>query len=433
MYEEYFGFSAKPFQLSPDARFFYPSKEHKRALSFLQYGLGQADGFIVITGDVGTGKTTLVQTLLDDLDSQSVLCANIVTTQLEENDLLSLVCINLGIRVDHSKSKAILLDELQRFFAQRVAEGRRVLLIVDEAQNLPARSVEELRMLSNFTHDRKPLVQVFLLGQEEFRATLLSEGFEQLRQRVIATYHLNPLTEVETRTYIEHRLVTASWSGNPHFTEEAFRAVFEFSEGVPRRINNLCDRLLLFSFLEERSTIDLDVVQSVADEIGSEFWGRSPVGGSAPERPVGTGDTGSFDSGVFKSPGQPANTETMAKLMFDKADTQQRLMLLEQAIDSLNDDMHEELSQIRSILLRMVKNQARLLPDSPRISNTEIDDRQRDLIDEYAPESSSDQLGAKEENTVRAAANAPLTRRSKNSGSSAIAISRQRARRNKRS
>jgi len=435
MYEEYFGLSAKPFQLSPDARFFYPSKEHKRALSFLQYGLGQADGFIVITGDVGTGKTTLVQTLLDDLDSQSVLFANIVTTQLEENDLLSLVCINLGIRVDQTKSKAILLDELQRFFSQRAAEGRRVLLIVDEAQNLPARSVEELRMLSNFTHDRKPLVQVFLLGQEEFRGTLLSEGFEQLRQRVIATYHLNPLTENETKTYIEHRLVTAGWAGNPHFTEDAFGAVFEFTEGVPRRINNLCDRLLLFSFLEERSAIDLEVVKAVADEIGSEFWGRSPAGASAPARPEAMPANDLAEaSAVFNSPGQ-ANNESMAKIMFDKADIQQRLSILENSIETLNDSVHEELSQIRSILLRMVKTQARLLPPSPRSGiDVALDDEVTDTANDLSAAPNGEQAHEANGDAVRAAANAPLTRRSKTPGpSSALAISRQRARRDKRS
>jgi len=376
MYEEYFGFTGKPFQLSPDARFFYPSKEHKRALSFLQYGLGQADGFIVITGDVGTGKTTLVQTLLSDLDPNSVLCANIVTTQLEENDLLSLVCINLGIPVSAGKSKALILNDLERFFAQRVAEGRRVLLIVDEAQNLPPRSVEELRMLSNFTHDAKPLVQVFLLGQEEFRGTLLSEGFEQLRQRVIATYHLNPLTDDETRTYIEHRLGTVGWSGNPHLSDDAFSEVFHFSEGVPRRINNLCDRLLLFAFLEERSNVDVGVVKAVAQEIGSEFWGRTP----APKNPTLNTATASVNE-VFNSPTQPQPLESMANLMFDKANFQQRLAAMESSIDRLNETTREELAQIRSILLRLVKTQSRMVPPGAHGE----DDLETSVIDEQAP------------------------------------------------
>lgn len=416
MYEEYFGFSGKPFQLSPDARFFYPSKEHKRALSFLQYGLGQADGFIVITGDVGTGKTTLVQTLLSDLDPNTVMCANIVTTQLEENDLLTLVCINLGIPVDNGKSKALLLNDLERFFINRAAEGRRVLLIVDEAQNLPPRSVEELRMLSNFTHDAKPLVQVFLLGQEEFRGTLLSEGFEQLRQRVIATYHLNPLTDDETRTYIEHRLGTVGWSGNPHLTDEAFSEVFHFSEGVPRRINNLCDRLLLFAFLEERDNIDESVVKAVAQEIGSEFWGRTPAPKSE------STDTTSITE-VFKSPTQPQPglqsqqqpLESMANLMFDKANFQQRLAAMESSLDQLNELTREEFAQIRSILLRLVKTQSRMVPPGTRLDD-DVDGldlgRQDSPNSSAAPDGSAEDDAQPSEGVVRAAGSSTLARRS---------------------
>ena len=229
VYQDFFGLSGKPFQLSPDARFFYPSKEHKRALSFLQYGLGQGDGFIVITGDIGTGKTTLVQTLLADLDPKVTVVANIVTTQLKEDDLLTLVAFQFGLR--STGSKAVLLRDLEQFFLHRTRERKRVLLIVDEAQNLPPQSVEELRMLSNFQYQGRPLVQVFLLGQEEFRATLLSPGFEQLRQRIIATYHLNPLEAAETRTYIEHRLRLVGWRADPTFSDGAFERIYAFTQG----------------------------------------------------------------------------------------------------------------------------------------------------------------------------------------------------------
>ncbi len=351
MYEEHFKLTGKPFQLSPDAAFFYPSKEHKRALSFLEYGLSQADGFIIITGDIGTGKTTLVQTLLKDLDPTEMLVANLVTTQLEEDDLLHLVAISLGLRVS-SSSKAIILRDLERLFVQQAREKRRVLLIVDEAQNLPPRSVEELRMLSNFQLDGKPLLQIFLLGQEEFRTTLLSEGFEQLRQRVIATYHLNPLDEPETRTYIEHRLSRVGWQNRPKFSANAFPVIFQFCQGVPRRINNLCDRLLLYAFLEEQDKIDKALVDTVADEIGSEFYG----GAAAVKPEVETKPDVSPDEAAKNAPSdQPL--ETMAKGMFDKANVQQRLGALERAIDSLGhslkpevDHIREELSYIRLIL-----------------------------------------------------------------------------------
>jgi general secretion pathway protein A len=341
MYREFFGLTGKPFQLSPDARFFFPSKEHKRALSFLQYGLGQGDGFIVITGDIGTGKTTLVQTLLADLDPKVTIVANMVTTQLKEDDLLTLVAFQFGLR-PNGPSKAVLLRDLEQFFLHRTRENKRVLLIVDEAQNLPPQSVEELRMLSNFQYQGKPLVQVFLLGQEEFRATLLSEGFEQLRQRVIATYHLNPLDSEETRTYIEHRLKLVGWNANPTFTDEAFERIFAFTQGVPRRINNLCDRTLLYAFLEELHQIDGEVVRQVADEIGNEFIGADL------DKPKTTNAAQSTETTV-----QPL--ESMARMMFDKANVQQRLGSLERAVDTLGHGLKDELAEIRTLLVELIR------------------------------------------------------------------------------
>ncbi len=339
MYRDFFKLTGKPFQLSPDARFFYPSKEHKRALSFLQYGLGQGDGFIVITGDIGTGKTTLVQTLLADLDPKVTVVANMVTTQLKEDDLLTLVAFQFGLRPS-GPSKAMLLRDLEQFFLHRTRENKRVLLIVDEAQNLPPQSVEELRMLSNFQYQGRPLVQVFLLGQEEFRATLLSEGFEQLRQRIIATYHLNPLDSEETRTYVEHRLRLVGWNADPTFSDEAFERIFAFTQGVPRRINNLCDRTLLYAFLEELHQVDDEVVRLVADEIGNEFIGADL------DKPKGAVSTDA-------APVQPL--ESMARMMFDKANVQQRLASLERAVDTLGHGLKDELAEMRSLLVEVVR------------------------------------------------------------------------------
>ena len=337
MYQEFYGLSGKPFQLSPDVRFFFPSKEHKRALSFLEYGLDQADGFIVITGDVGTGKTTLVQALLDDLDPHSVLVSTVVTTQLKEDDLLHLVASNFGLQVTPGSGKAVLLRDMERTFLQQTREGRRMLLVVDEAQNLPKEAVEELRMLSNFQFKGRPLLQVFLLGQEEFRATMLSAGFEQLRQRVIATYHLNPLDEEETRTYIEHRLSMVGWSDNPQITDEAFHNIYQFTDGVPRRINNLCDRILLYAYLEGLNQIDAQVVDTVSQEIGSEFWSGRPETEKDEERHQ-----------VFDKPGQ--GLETMARVMFDKANVQQRLASLERAVDGLGLSLKPEVAALKEEL-----------------------------------------------------------------------------------
>ena len=340
MYEEHFGLSAKPFQLSPDAAFFFPSKEHKRALSFLEYGLDQGDGFIVITGDVGTGKTTIVQTLLQHLNPNELMVANLVTTQLEDDALMHLVAANFGLDVD-SRSKAMLLRDLEQLFIAQARHHRRVLLIVDEAQNLPRRSVEELRMLSNFQLNGRPLVQIFLLGQQQFRSTLLSEGFEQLRQRVIATYHLNPLEEAETRTYIEHRLACANWQDRPHFTDAAFTAVHRSSGGVPRWINNLCDRILLYAFLEEKETIDDVVVDTVSKELGSEFGAG---------RPEPKDFTEGLDASVDGAEGTDASgqpLETMARVMFDKANVQQRMASLERAVDSLGSGLRADMLQLK--------------------------------------------------------------------------------------
>ena len=204
-------------------------------------------------------------------------------------------------------------------------------------------------MLSNFLFNGKPLVQVFLLGQEEFRGTLLSEGFEQLRQRVIATYHLNPLNEDETRTYIEHRLQRVGWVDRPGFEEGVFTSIFEFCEGVPRRINNLCDRLMLFAFLEDSDTITRAMVEAVAKEIGTEFWGGKPKQLAEPaalEPGAVPADPSTAD--VFRTPGQPL--ETMARVMFDKANVQQRLTSIERAVDLLGHDLKPQLAEVREDL-----------------------------------------------------------------------------------
>ena len=270
--------------------------------------------------------------------------ATIVSSNLAEDDLLAAVALNFGLQVD-GVSKATLLRDLEQLFVQQARTGRRILLIVDEAQNLPPPSVEELRMLSNFQSAGKPLVQIFLLGQQEFRKTLLSEGFEQLRQRIIATYHLKPLSDEETRTYIEHRLAIAGWQHRPLITDDAYEAIYSFCDGVPRRINNLCDRLLLFAFLEERDTIDGEVVQSVSEEIGEEFLGGLA---EVPDPITKAGaEALKAESGqaIFDSPDVPL--ESVARGIFDKADVQNRLTALERAIEGLDSSLKPDVAQIR--------------------------------------------------------------------------------------
>ncbi|MCS6787104.1 MAG: XrtA-associated ATPase, partial [Thiobacillaceae bacterium] len=224
MYEAYYRLRGKPFQLTPDPRFFYPSRGHKRAFSYLEYGLSLGEGFIIITGEVGTGKSMLVKQLLNNLGRGSHQVANLVSTQLDADDLLRSVSAAFGLDYEHL-SKAALLTNLHTFLRDTLRHGRRALLIVDEAQNLTPRAVEELRMLSNFEEGGKPLLQSFLLGQPEFRAMLQSREMQQFRQRVIASYHLGPMDRDETRGYIQHRLKTVGWQGNPAFSEDAFDAI----------------------------------------------------------------------------------------------------------------------------------------------------------------------------------------------------------------
>jgi general secretion pathway protein A len=270
MYESFYGLTAKPFQLKPDPSFYFGSKGHKRAMAYLEYGLSQGEGFIVITGEVGAGKTTLVRNLFRQLDSEKILAAQIVNTHLSSDDTLRMVAGAFGLPFEDA-SKATLLTRIEQFLRQCDQRGQRALLVVDEAQNLSPQTVEELRMLSNFQTDDKSLLQTFLLGQPEFRKTLLSPEMLQLRQRVIATYHLGPLDAAETRTYIEHRLQTVGWKGDPTIDDAAFSEIHAFTGGIPRKINTLCDRLFLMGFLEELHGFSGSEVQEVIKDIQQEF------------------------------------------------------------------------------------------------------------------------------------------------------------------
>lgn len=289
MYEEYYGLSAKPFQLRPDPSFFFGSKGHKRAASYLEYGLSQGEGFIVITGEVGAGKTTLVRNLFRNLESENIVAAQIVNTHLDADDTLRMVASAFGIPYEDA-TKATLLTKIEQFLRQCDQQGKRALLVVDEAQNLSPRTVEELRMLSNFQTDDKPLLQTFLLGQPEFRKTLLGGDMQQLQQRVIATYHLGPMDAPETRSYIEHRLHTVGWHGDPAFSEDAFAAVHEFTGGIPRKINTLCDRLLLMGYLEEIHVFGLPEIDEVISDIQQEFV--LPAAEMSTQTSSGTAQTG---------------------------------------------------------------------------------------------------------------------------------------------
>lgn len=341
MYEAFYKLKTKPFRLSPDPRFFFSSRGHKRALSYLRYGIRQGEGFIIITGDVGTGKTMLVSALFQLLPKENVIGTHIVTTQMQADDLLRMVAAGYGLPFQRV-SKAGLLRSLESYFRGCVQEGKRVLLVVDEAQGLPRKAIEELRMLSNFQIKGRPLVQSFLLGQREFRTTMRSEGFEQLRQRVIAAYHLKPLDVEETRRYIEHRLRLVGWAGDPGFSEDVFDGIYAFTEGVPRRINTLCDRLLLYGYLEELHRIDPVVLNSVAQDIIEEQGG--PVDDTGASLPP------------LDTPGQLSSSDSLAPGIAPvhapaSSDTDERLASMEQSMSSLTESVRNELMLLRQALL----------------------------------------------------------------------------------
>lgn len=267
MYDQYYGLQGRPFQLTPDPHYYFESATHRKALSYLGYGLAQGEGFIVITGDIGAGKTTLVGHLMQTIDPTRLTAVKIVSTQVEGDDMLRLAAQHFGLSVD-GQSKAAILHQVEGYLYAQARAGRRTLLIVDEAQNLPVSAIEELRMLSNFQLGGQSLLQIFLLGQPEFRDLIKSPELEQLRQRVIATHHLEPMMANEIEPYILHRLAIAGWNGNPAFTPGAFAALYAATGGVPRRLNALASRVLLLGAIEQLHLIDEEVVGAVVADMG---------------------------------------------------------------------------------------------------------------------------------------------------------------------
>ena len=304
MYEAFYGLTSKPFQLNPDPSFYFGSKQHRRAKAYLEYGLLRNEGFIVITGEIGAGKTTIVRGLLESMDGSSVTTANLVSTQLDAEDTLRMVGAAFGVRVK-DVSKADLLMALEAFLVMQVSEGKRSLLVVDEAQNLTPRAVEELRMLSNFQFGKQALLQTFLVGQPEFRQILQHPNMQQLRQRVTATCHIGPLDVDETRGYIEHRLKCAGGTGRPKFESGAFETIFKATAGIPRRINSVCDRLLLLGFLGNKESLTVEDVDEVVNEMRDEA-------GGAVNRNVST--RGFLDSASHHAGADPLVDIDLAKL-----------------------------------------------------------------------------------------------------------------------
>jgi putative secretion ATPase (PEP-CTERM system associated) len=267
MYDSFYGFSARPFQLTPDARFWYETATHRTAMSYLAYGLAQGEGFIVVTGEVGSGKTTLVGHVMESIDPSRLTAARLVSTQVQDEDLLRLVADSFDVTV-HGPHKADVLAAIERFLHDEARAGRRCLLIVDECQNLPVASLEELRMLSNFQLGEHSLLQIFLLGQPEFRSTMAhAPETEQLRQRVIANHHLDAMLPEEVEPYIIHRLSLVGWQEDPALAPDVYPAIWEATGGIPRRVNLVVSRLLLHGAVEESHELTGGDVAAVVAEL----------------------------------------------------------------------------------------------------------------------------------------------------------------------
>jgi general secretion pathway protein A len=287
MFDDFYGLKGRPFQLTPDAAFYFESLTHRKALSYLSYGLAQGEGFVVITGEVGAGKSTLVAHLMATIDPARLTAAQIVTSKLDGEELVHLVAQAFGLPVEgHDKASA--LGAIENFLHEEARSGRRSLLVVDESQNLSIEALEELRMLSNFQLGSHPLLQTLLLGQPEFRDTIQDHPqLEQLRQRIIAAHHLDAMEPSEIQPYIEHRMKRVGWEGNPAFDQRVFTEIHAASGGVPRRINQIANRLLLLGAVEQRTRIDAAMLAQVLDELsqdGTLNLNRKPAQ-PLPERP----------------------------------------------------------------------------------------------------------------------------------------------------
>lgn len=265
MYENFYGFKENPFNLTPDSKYFYPSEKHQEALDSLTYAITERKGFVVITGEIGSGKTTVCRTLLNRL-SANTKTSLILNTHLSAKELIATILDDLGVEPVVHGTKSRLLSQLNDFLIQELSQDNNIVLLIDEAQNLTRSVLEEIRMLSNLETEKEKLIQIILMGQPELREKLRMKPLEQFKQRISLYYHLTPLDKKDTEGYIKHRLSQATNNGIDIFTPEAIDRIYEYSTGIPRLINSICDRALLNGFIYGKTTIDLEIIEESIKE-----------------------------------------------------------------------------------------------------------------------------------------------------------------------
>jgi type II secretory pathway predicted ATPase ExeA len=251
IYKSVYQLEGSPFRLSPDYRFSFAHRSYDDAKSYLKYAISEGEGIVAITGAPGTGKTTLIASLIAELDLKQVQVGVVTNVQLDSSSLVDMVIDAFSLDVNRSGSVGA-MSVLKKFLKRHAEAGRRAILIVDEAQGLSAQSLEELRLLSNLQHNTQLMLQLFLVGQEPLMDMVQSPGMEQLHQRLIAAAQLKPLTCEEMIDYIEHRMKCVGWQNDPAITEEAYNLIYKFSAGVPRRVNLICHRLFIHAGLKEK-------------------------------------------------------------------------------------------------------------------------------------------------------------------------------------
>lgn len=269
MYLKFYGLKEKPFSVTADPNFLYLSRKHREAISHMQYGIGERMGFLEITGDIGTGKTTICKGLLNTLDEHTKT-AFILNSNLSEIQILQAIVEDFGIKLKN-RNKLTMLNELNKFLLEQLRQGNNAVLIIDEAQNLKLSLLEQIRLLSNLETEKEKLLQIILVGQPELREKLASKELEQLRQRIAIRYHILPLDRDEVEGYISHRLDVAGANNNNFFNGDAMDEVFKFSRGVPRLINIICDKALLAGYIAEKKEIAIKTIKKCAKEIEGIF------------------------------------------------------------------------------------------------------------------------------------------------------------------